>query len=784
MPGRNVLLLIAVPYAAGIVLAEYSGEPWLPLPWMALSVILLAACFGFRTIRLRLVGLVLAAAAAGATNWITHRAALTDPNMKHLPTYSEIFAVGKIAGPVTRQDSKQKFKLQLSSFGNEGRWFAARGYILVYAPDKPELQWHDQVFMRGILIWPVREKNPGGPAPQRKYAIQGIQARLVVKKSHQLIKLGEAKPHILDFRYHAYRLQQMITHRIDEIFSRDAAFLVKGLLIGARDEIDNHIFRHFSRSGVIHVLAVSGLHVGFILLIVWAVAALLRLPRNWIYPLLIAATWLYAFMTGLGEPVVRAATMASLVIVALMLDRPLSPPNFLAAAALFILWIRPGAVFKPGFQLSFSAVAGIFYLYPKWQKAVSGFSILQKWRPIKWGVSLFLVSVAAQLGSLPFSLYHFGVLPYAGLLINLIVIPAVFLIVATSFLALLPLEWASKSFVTLAESTLKLLLELTQWLSTQAAAYVEHWHPSLRFLLLAAVAIILIVEFKKVKWRYSLLLVLLGILNATVWWDIFFRPPALQVTFLDVGQGDAAMVRMPSGRTLLVDAGPAPPVPSPFLPPVVQYCVRNQIRTVEMVVISHPHLDHYGGLEHLLEVVKIKKIVVADTGNQHPKRYKAMLNRAQSRGAAIHIAKRGDILNDFYPVQLWVLGPAPEHVHSPKDWNRASLILQVRYGKQAILFMGDAERTAEKHILGFKDILGASLLKVGHHGSATSSTPSFLMAVQPHFAVLSLGVLNKFNHPSPLVVQRLKQIGAVPVRTDLNGAVIYRSNGITIDRVK
>lgn len=268
--------------------------------------------------------------------------------------------------------------------------------------------------------------------------------------------------------------------------------------------------------------------------------------------------------------------------------------------------------------------------------------------------------------------------------------------------------------------------------------------------------------------RFRLFFFILFLLVATAA-SIGASSPRLSIRFFDVGQGDAAAVRLPDGTLLLVDSGP-PGVDD--LPGRLRSFGGSKLRTV---FITHPHADHIAGFAGVLR--EFPTSYVYDTVFNHPsKLYEEALNALERAHGRLKRGRRGDIVS-FGKVQVRFIHP--DAADRPSDPNEASLVFIITYGSLRVLFTGDIGEWSEKRILSRGDPIRADLLKVAHHGSAGSSSPGFLAAVKPRLAVISVGARNDYGHPSPATITRLRKAGARVLRTDEHGDITVTSDGRT-----
>ncbi|MDQ7053586.1 MAG: ComEC/Rec2 family competence protein [candidate division KSB1 bacterium] len=319
---------------------------------------------------------------------------------------------------------------------------------------------------------------------------------------------------------------------------------------------------------------------------------------------------------------------------------------------------------------------------------------------------------------------YFGRVSLVALLSNLLIVPAIFLVVCGAFLALAvsAFSWTAAVPPAMAASGLvRLVLSATDWFAGLPFASIEQVYPPVPLLMLAYVLLVMALEWRNRPLRRWLMLAGLLLVNVMVWQGVQNGGRHLRVTFFDVGQGDAALIEFPTKQTLLIDAGPLQPTDSGerILLPALRH---KSIASLDAVLLTHPHADHIGGLRSLIRTVKIGNILVADTV-YHNNLFRRSLRQARRRHIAIRVLRRGQVLRDFAPAQVWIMGPSPADARRQKQLNHASLLVKVVYGRTSFLFAGDTERRGELQTLPFAKLLHADVLKVGHHGSKTSSHP-------------------------------------------------------------
>lgn len=657
---------------------------------------------------------------------------------------------------------------------------ALRGVVLASGKQLQSLGVDNEVILRGRLRLADEARNPGAFDYRAYLRANEICALFYASDSAPVVV--RRSPSQWSLRKFSAHTRAWLEQRLASFSTRQNRALIKGLLLGQVEEIEPEIMTSFARTGLIHILSVSGLHVGFILLMLMMAASLLRLPRRWQWPLVLLALWFYAYLTGMEAPIVRAATMATVFFFGGTFERGANLPNNLGAAALLILMWQPLQLFQLGFQLSFLAMFGIAYLYRPLLFCF-GRLLPWRWRIVRWSISLLAGSFAAQLATLPVSVTAFGRLPLTAIWGNLVVIPISFVTVAAAALAcaFAPFsDFVMQAYGAVAEITAAFMIAFTHWLAALPFAYLEGVHLPPMLLLFYLTLLALFVFWRK-KIRGRLVIAALLALNLYVWNEARHASPRLRVTFFDVGQGDAALLEFPRERRLLIDAGPWLGATDAGTRVLVPYLHRQGIRRINAVIISHPHGDHLGGLPALLHAIKIDTVyhgpVLADS---------ELERRCFQLMDSLHVPHKalraGERLLAFNPAHVTSL--CSGLFTDEENLNEASLVMKVIYDKTTLLFPGDAERLSEAHLTQHRRALDSDLLKVGHHGSRTSSTEEFLRAVTPEWAVMSVGQFNRFDHPHQEVLARYERLGIHTLRTDQTGAVVFETEGEKLVRLR
>lgn len=579
------------------------------------------------------------------------------------------------------------------------------------------------------------------------------------------------------------RLRESVKNLFSKTIRGDAGSLMSAITVGLRADIPTEIRQDFRDTGIIHILAVSGLHVGFVLVIFLSLAKLSRLPYPWDKIAVIAALIMYAVLSGGRPSVWRATVMASVFVVGAVFQRRANYFNIIATSALVLLIYKPGYLFDAGFLLSFAAVVSIVFFYNQFDMILpERLRVSKIQNRISRGIAaLFLVSLAAQIGTLPFIWSYFNRVPIVALAANVITVPIVGLLVPTGFSIMILGSWIPHIGEILGNTSWLLgetVFGLADFFSRLPFAYVEIGRPSwINLVQYGAIVGSLVLLLRK-DYRRKGVLVLLFTLNLFVWpWAL--HRPVLDVIFLDVGQGDSAVIRIPGqtgNKTILVDAGMKSFYGDKGESVVVPAMKHLGIDEIDLFVMTHPHSDHIGGTEAVL--AEFPTLQVWDTFAVYRSNlYDHSVEVISNKSIPFSRVGSGRWVADFTPAHLYTLHPDSAYATRSDNVNNVSVAMKLVYGRTSFLFVGDVEKEGDREIVEYGDLIRSDVLKVGHHGSATSTSQEFLHLVKPDYAVVSVGEKNRFNHPSEEVIFRLENSGARVFRTDLDRAIWFKSDG-------
>jgi competence protein ComEC len=747
-----------------------------------------------------------------------------------------------------REEHSESIDLRIHSV--DGRPVAGGFRATIYAPADqlfPVLRCGDSVHAMAAMHLPERYLDPGVWNSPAWLLGQGIGVIGSLKSSAlAVIHTGSRGT----FHCWLRSIQQAGTERLLQYadaasssrlpawlrLSHDDAGMLSAMILGDRTYLDRQERTGFERTGSFHLLVVSGMHLAIFAGLIFALAALLRLPILWATIATIACSFAYALLTGFGDPVQRSFWMVALYLVARLFFRQRNSLNAIGFAALCLLAWNPRSILDASFQmtlLSVLVVAGIVLpiaestfapylratrsldqiaLDPALPRRAAQFRVTLRliadhlqpllgrraayaWLPrllrlVFWILELLLVSSTIELAmALPMAVYFHRVTLLA-LPVNIFIVPLIGLalpaaLVAFAAILLVPSFATVPAAVTAA--LLHIITGIVHFFGGLPAGDMRIPAPG-AIAITASILLIAFAVWAAHNTRFPVTLSMAALVCAAlcVFYPrpLAYRPGTLEITAIDVGQGDSLLLVSPQGKTLLIDAGgptggEQPSITSNFeigedvVSPVLW---SRNIRWLDAVELTHAHSDHMGGMPAVLRNFRPKELWVGK--NPHIPAYDALLKEAQSLGVRVRSFAAGDSF-DFAGAHVEVLSPARDYVPGPEPTNDDSLVIHVTYEHTSVLLEGDAESRSEKHMLNpvLEKDLPSILLKVGHHGSNTSTIPPFLAQVHPSYAIISVGHRNPYGHPRIEVLDRLQEDHVLTFRTDALGATTFYLDG-------
>ncbi len=803
------LLVVASAFLFGVFLGDRLDLS-VPALLMFASTALLIALLLRRTGRSAMPGVLVLCVVLGSL-----RAASTDDSTTALARYHGLRPIqveGFAETDAEPVGTAMRFPLRVERIQRDDDWVEVEGTVLVTTRqtaqlvefrDSPYVRYGDRLRLDGPLTAPPDLDDFDYPAYLARQGIGSVMSFPDVVLLNGSEGSGPKK--------WLFNLRRSLSASLQESVPEPQASLGQALLLGVRDNIPENVVKDFRTTGTSHLLAISGLHVGILLMITLGISTRVFGRRRQYYLIApLVAIWMYAVLAGLSPSVVRAAIMGTAYLVALGLGRPRSILPVLGLAAAVMVAISPNVLWSISFQLSFTAMAGIATMaepVSRWLQNSLGVAHVQNSvaKTVIIGITGSVgMSVAAIVATMPLTAFYFQQASLVGLPVTLVTLPMLpFALVFHGLASVLGLvfvplgimfgwlAWAASAYivgvVSLAADFPIASLETGKIAPSLVVGYyglAMAWYVAVRR---GALANLRSHEGRSVSLRFGLpaskwLAVPMTFAAVLVWMAALNHDDQqLHVVFADVGQGDSMMIVTPSGRQVLVDGGPGPLDATRLLGGRLPFLDRS----LDVVVLSHGHADHVTGLVEVLRRYDVEHIIERETDYASPS-YLEWKQAVGDENAVVIQVQTGHAINLGDGVVVEVLAP-PESplVDNETDVNNASVVLRVVYGEVSFLLTGDIFANAERGILTRSASVQSTILKVAHHGSRTSSLPEFVERVSPMAAVISVGEDNRFDHPHAETIETLRQHVSEDqiLQTSERGTIEFITDGTTL-RVK
>lgn len=791
-----LLIYLSIAWVIGILLgAKFSISPF----WLLLSLLPLPFFFVFRQ-RKKLVmtlALIILVVLGGL---VRYQSSLPVLDKNHVKFYNDqkIELKGIINRAPDVSDKSTHVYLSDIKINNSEGWKEVEGQVLLFVYRYPEYRYGDEILVEGELKTPQNFDD----FDYRDYlADQGIYATMLFPKI-EVLDTDKGFPPLVWI----YSLRNRLSQAMTEILPEPQASLAQGMILGLRGNIPQSLKDNFMLSGTTHILVISGAHFNIVAGIMIGTGLWLFGKKHYLYIwLALVSIWIYALLTGMSPPVIRSAIMVSLFLIADLLGRQRSAITALAFAAAVMVAITPSILHYASFQLTFTATLGMVFVAPRLQamgrRMIStklgeeGFVV----GSANWISDSLFVTLGVTVVIWPIVAYYFGIFSIVSPLATLLILPALpYLIfsgtVAASFgVFILPagqvIGWLAWLFATymltvingfadLYISSVKMEVFNPAWLwgyyiMLGSVLWFGSHRSSIKNTLNRLLSFTRKISFPPinipVKWVVAPLVVI-AILTTLI--ACTMPDNKLHINVLDVGQGDAILIQTPNRQDILVDGGPSAQAISGELGKYLPFWDR----TIELVVLTHPHADHLNGLIETLKRYRVKQILYLDTDYQSPieQEWLSLIREKQIKSTLALAGQVIDLGTDEITAQ--VINPTPDST-VPDDDN--GIVLWLSAGKISFLLTSDISKEAELDLIMRQAVLPATVLKVSHHGSNYSSSTEFLAVADPELAVISVGADNDYGHPGEETLTRLvAEVGEDNIyRTDLNGTVEFITDG-------
>ncbi len=790
------LVYLTIAWSLGIVLGRQLDLPPTLLAMLTIAGLIGLVCHRRFQKERRVMVLVLAALLGG---WRYHlaRPSIDETHLAHYNDGGRVSIVGYISADPNVRDTYTQLEITALQIEADDVARPVRGRLMAPVGFYPRYEYGDLLHVTGDLETPPVLDT----FSYKEYlAARGIHSLIHYATIAPLEEIGGNRLLRFIFRY-----KRHLRATIERILPNPEAGLLSGILLGLSHTLPDDLDAAFRITGLTHIIVISGFNIS---IVIQGVMLGLRrlLHRWWALGISLAMVAFYTVFVGPTPPVVRAALMGGLFVMGELLGRPSHPLTTLAAASVLMTLWNPLMLWSVSFQLSLAATLALLIIEPLLAQRIYGWLIphmddddARRWLRLLRDV--LLATVAAQLLTLPIIWHHFRSISLISLLANLLVLSIQPAIMAFGALAtVLGVLWLPLGRVAawIAWLFLRYNIGIVRLLARIPGAAVEAPVLSTRGLwvlygLIGAVFVLAQREprMRVRKWLSQHLqrgkgrertrdpltyggLLVLALVVVLIWSAVGTLPDGkLHLYVLDVGQGDALLLRTPGGRVILVDGGPDPLILTSHLGRILPFWQRR----IDLVVATHGDSDHLSGLVPVVERYRVGHVMEpADMGaNALIDQWHASL---QAADVEVIPAAHGQRVHFGEDIILEVLHPPANATRTGEsDDNKNSVVLRIRMGRCALLLTGDIDTQTEERLLDRGLLSQATLLKVSHHGAGDSTSARFLSVVKPKIAVISVGEDNRFNHPSDRVLQELQTMDCDVLRTDLHGTIEYVTDG-------
>ncbi|MDA0987160.1 MAG: DNA internalization-related competence protein ComEC/Rec2 [Bacteroidetes bacterium] len=791
-------LFVAILLAIGIIISNYFNVIfiWIILIFGFLLLIILNQII-FKSIFFRNIILVLILIFSAS---LQHSVNKNYFSQNHISNYlnlnQEFEIIGEVANDPIEKELYYSTIINTRKLINDFDTIIVTGKTLISIPKKytltKKINFGDLIKIVGAIDEPSISRNPGEFNYREYLLMQGIYG--IINSENNKIEVIETGNQNIFYSKIIIQSREFIKKIIEFTLQKDEAYVMRGLILGDQAMISTETKNYFINTGTIHVLAVSGSHIVLVIATFYILFGLLRIPFELKIIATIFGIIFYMLLTGSTPSVVRASIMGIVVLASQLLNRKTNLYNSLGVSVVIILLWDTRQLFDIGFQLSYAAVYGMVYFYPKI------FLIYKKILPqyffkniiLNNILLLFGITLSAQIATFPVTIFYFYKFSVISLFANLIVVPLIAIVMLISFIAIIISTisiWIGSIFIEPAGLTLKFIIYFVDMMNQVPFGVVEIYNFNYFSFIYFLLILVILASLSNILKVRKLVLFFFGIITINIWYSNFNqiqKNNLLRITTLDVGQGDAIFIQTPLNKNILLDVGLINRKSNSGEKIITPFLKRIGVSKIDYLIISHPHSDHIGGAINILNSFNVENVLGSGQKSEskifnefqkiaHQKNYKSL--------------KRGEIINIEDNIRFYVLHPIIEFIDTISsngfsEINNSSLVIKMVYGKTSFLFTGDAEIETEENLSDvYSNFLDIDYLKVAHHGSITSTSETFLNNTTPQNAVISVGKWNKFKHPSPIVINRIENFKIKHHRTDKEGAVIYESDGSKISRV-
>ncbi len=763
MQKNQTLVIPAILWILGIIIARQTALP-ISLLLVAIPILLLSS---FNK-KIRFISFCLVVIFLGILRFDI-QSEFPQNNIKTiLKNHSHITQPiqGRIISEVKSKDGNYSFILELHQIKES----KVTGKIKFYTRTK-NLYYGDIISVVATI-----KELPGSTNPASFDYKEFLDAKMIFGTGYSISSISKIGHRTNIFNNTVIIIRKYLRNRINDRFGEHAGF-VKAIVIAEKDEIDAKR-NIMCRAGLSHLLAVSGLHVGLLSLIILSVLNVFIPKRNISRIIIMCLLIVYAAICLWAPSVSRAAIMIILFFLAKILQRKPVANNILFASLLIITVITPNQLFSVGLQMSYLAVFVLLNILPRFRfikVKKEELEYLSKGKLILNGILILIcTSFILNIFLAPLTAYNFHQFGFNGIAGNLLGIPLIGMILPLSLL----IVFLPELFIPLFQNSFQfIMLIFEKWTSFSAGLplhfdfiFISIIHLVLLYFILTALVFLFKSSRKQRKWLFISVIFLSGI------FILLGRSSSnkLTITFFDCGLGDLALIQTPQNETILIDTGPPEKGMNSFTRSALPYLQKNGISSIDYVLITHAHNDHYGGVFSVFENLDAKDLIVTDEF-QKRKIWNSIAGEVEMERCSVFTVLDTTHIS-FNEINFKIIHP--DSYYKSGNINNLSIVVRLDYGELSVLFTGDLEHEGEDYLINnYPEFLDCDVLKVGHHGSKTASSPAFIKVVDPQYAIISTAKKNRFNFPHKITLERFEFLGPNLMITGYDGACQIVSDG-------
>ncbi len=694
--------------------------------------------------------------------------------------------VGTVISNPIDKEYKNQYTLKVEKI-DENKKYQNTNLQLNVKKEKENLSYGDKIIVKGNFEEASTARNEGGFNYKQYLKTKKIYGIVTVDKKDVKV-VNKNNTNIIELL--ANKVRNSMKGKIEQNITDATSGLLSGMLIGDKSNLPKEIQEDFRNSSLSHILAISGMHVSYVMLGITFLISKMKFSKKMSKMITIVILLFFIILTGKTASVERACFMSVYAILASLLHKMANVLASISISILIILIINPYSILDIGLQLSYGGTLGIVLIYPilkkckKSKKEKAKENKFQKLiQKIKEKIlDIIRLTVSANLVIFPIILYQYNTMSFTFIISNLLISSIIGIIIILGFMSV----FASYIFMPLA----KVMFFLTQILLNILAQtahlcaklpFSKVYFPTPKiyviliyylFLIYIILAKRNIISVKKISKKIFIIFIIIVIISNLI---VKVIPKEFTISFIDVGQGDSMLISTPKGKRILVDGGGTRDSENFDVgrQTLIPYLLNKGITKLDYIVISHFDSDHATGVAQILGKIDVSSIILTRQLEENDI-YRHILSIAKEKKIKLIYVKEGDVLK-IGGIKISIIHPENKlMINNPMNNN--SIVCKVEYNSFSMLLTGDIEMEAEELILRKNINLKADVLKVAHHGSKTSTTGEFLKAINPKVALIGVGKNNNFGHPSNEVIQRLKENGTRIYRTDENGEISITVN--------